>query len=540
MTRKTGFYLLFAAILLGAAMRVPGWFTEEDMARWRLFEVDEEQHVAIMMHRYNELAKGAGIDTIRHEYNDRDYNVRGYANLNAALLYAGFSLADDTPTFAEVLRFGRQMSTGYALLLIIVVFIMGRVGGLSPPAAGVAAMLMAACDVNATYSHYALPASGYIFTAYLALLGGFLLIRKASWTGLVLLSVGAGGAIAFKFDVLPMLTGGLLLLCLTWAHYFRKPGLVSGMPGHFLPLGTMLLIAVVSLLWTGWSWEEVDYAFRTLSRLNKDVVPSDNHLRDNLITYPFGVLAGIGLPAFGLAAWSTAGLFRRFFKLEESVFGVKQLSVAYVTLFLLTEFLLRWYMDSTFIRRVNIFMPAVALLAAYALDRLRAKPWLTTLVIAWSVGLGVVGQSHHWFDTRVAARDWANEHLPKPTLVGISGYLMARDMDNWRYYRALDWEYFILHESWYSRYTQSMATPFGIPACCEEVYNCIGQPECDQIQSMVLNQRDDVILHKAFRTWDVFPERLVYHHFFGYYETFLGDVVIYRRVKPKQGILTTS
>jgi hypothetical protein len=117
---------------------------------------------------------------------------------------------------------------------------------------------------------------------------------------------------------------------------------------------------------------------------------------------------------------------------------------------------------------------------------------------------------------------------------------MADGMDNWRYYRALDWEYFVLHESWYSRYTQSMTTPFGVPTCCEEVYNCIGQPECDQIQAMVLDQRDDVVLHKAFRTWDVFPERLLCHHFFGYYETFLGDVVIYKRIRAKKGELSTS
>ena len=50
----------------------------------------------------------------------------------------------------------------------------------------------------------------------------------------------------------------------------------------------------------------------------------------------------------------------------------------------------------------------------------------------------------------------------------------------------------------------------------------------------ILNQRDDLVLFKEFRTWDVFPERLLYHHLFGYYETFLGDVVVYKRVKPKK------
>ncbi|MCX8209922.1 MAG: hypothetical protein OTI34_02680 [Lewinella sp.] len=42
MTLNTGRLLLFAALILGASLRVPGWFTAEEKARWRLFEVDEE------------------------------------------------------------------------------------------------------------------------------------------------------------------------------------------------------------------------------------------------------------------------------------------------------------------------------------------------------------------------------------------------------------------------------------------------------------------------------------------------------------------
>ncbi|MFT6514096.1 MAG: hypothetical protein ACJAX1_002677, partial [Neolewinella sp.] len=37
-----------------------------------------------------------------------------------------------------------------------------------------------------------------------------------------------------------------------------------------------------------------------------------------------------------------------------------------------------------------------------------------------------------------------------------------------------------------------------------------------------------------------FPERLLYHHFFGYYETFLGDVKVFRRTKPPKEERTTS
>lgn len=537
MTRKKGFYLLLLALFLGAALRVPGWFTDEEMKRWGLYEVDEEQHVSIMMHRFNKLSRDNGLDTIDHSYHDRDYNVQGYGRLNAALLYAGFTPQGDKPVFSEVLRFGRQISTLYALLLMIVVFQMGKLGGLSPPAAGVAALLMAACDVNATYSHYALPASGYIFFSYLALYGGMILIRRTSWWGLIFLAIGAGGAIGFKYDVFPMVTGGSLLLALTFLR-----GRDLRLPWYFLVVGICILLSWIALLWTGWSWADVKYSFDTLSYLNQDAISVDNHFFTNAITYPSGVLAGIGLPAFCLAVWSAWRVVGNRLKAgTKELLGNKTLTLIYVGGFLCIEAFLRWYMDTTFIRRVNIFMPAVALLAAWGLHRLNAKPWITALVIAWSFGLGVVGQSHHWFDTRSAARDWANENLPKPIKVGVSGYVMAKNFENWRYYKAPGWEYFVLHESWYARYTsQTMATPFKVPKCSREVYNSMGNPECDHIQRMVLDQRDDVVFHKAFRTWDIFPERLLYHHFFGYYETFLGDVVIYRRVKPKRGELSTS
>lgn len=97
-------------------------------------------------------------------------------------------------------------------------------------------------------------------------------------------------------------------------------------------------------------------------------------------------------------------------------------------------------MDSTFIRRVNIFMPAVALLAAYALQRIKAKPWLSFIVVVWSIGLGVVGQSHHWYDTRIEMRDWANVYLPKPAKVAISASINIDGMRNWRYYLNEDWD----------------------------------------------------------------------------------------------------
>ena len=603
MPRNIGYLLLLTALLLGTALRVPGWFTAEEKARWRLFEVDEEQHVAIAMHRYNELSNG--VDTIKHRFHEPSYNVRGYGYVTAELarlVYPEGCFDDELPddeepeelkdyfaqnypspitAFGKILMLGRGLSTLFALLLVVVVFCMGRVCGLSPPSAGVAALLMAACDVNATYSHYMLPASGYIMFSYLALLGGAKLIRGYSLAGLTFLALGAAGAIAFKFDVFPTVWGGALLLFLVgrryWGggdgvrsrnveerldaghpqteglredaahprptpHYARRPSgteTVRGLNWWVIPAALIGLAGFFLLLTYGWSWEEIKHSFTTLRKANKDVIYTENHFRDNLITYPMGVLAGIGLPAFGLAGWATVKLALGRWR-SGKLFTFKTLALGYGAAFLLTEFALRWYMDTTFIRRVNIFMPAVALLAAYALQRLNAHPWISVLVIAWSVGLGVVGQSHHWFDTRIEMRDWANVYLPKPAKVAISASINIDGMRNWRYYLKKDWDYFITSEAFYRRYTKSMTTPFGVPECSNGVYHGGPADQCEDFQAMLFGTHSGVVLVKEFKTWDVFPERLLYHHLFGYYETFLGDVKVFRRVAPPENDRTTS
>lgn len=539
MNLKTGYWLLFAALLLGAALRVPGWFTAEEKARWRLFEVDEEQHIAIVMHRYNELS--GGVDTITHKFRDVSYNVRGYGYVAAAVARTKYFFSGDKPIFGEVLLLGRQLSTLFALCLVLIVFFLGRAGGLSPPAAGTAALLMAACDVNATYSHYMLPASGYVMFSYLALLGGVKLTRGWSAWGLGFLALGAAGAAAFKFDVFPTVWGGLLLILLVWWRIRGRSGTepLPGLNWWVIPLALTGLAGFFLLLTYGWSWEEIEYSFRKLRKANKDVIYTEDHFRDNLVTYPMGVLAGIGLPAFALAAWATVKLVVGRWR-SGRLFAFKSLALGYGMAFLFTEFVLRWYMDTTFIRRVNIFMPGVALLAAYALQRLRAKPWVSMLVVVWSLGLGVVGQSHHWFDTRIAMRDWANVYLPKPTKVAISGYVNIEGMRNWKYYMKADWEYFVHSEAHYRRYLKSMTTPFGLPLCNGGTYHGGPSAQCEDFQAMHLGTHKGVVLVKEFKTWDVFPERLLYHHLFGYYETFLGDVRVFRRIAPPKEDRTTS
>jgi hypothetical protein len=67
-------YWLALALLLGLALRVPGWFTQDHKANWQTFEPDEGQHVHIATTRFNDLYEGEKVGS----YSDAPWNVRGY------------------------------------------------------------------------------------------------------------------------------------------------------------------------------------------------------------------------------------------------------------------------------------------------------------------------------------------------------------------------------------------------------------------------------------------------------------------------------
>jgi hypothetical protein len=66
-----------------------------------------------------------------------------------------------------------------------------------------------------------------------------------------------------------------------------------------------------------------------------------------------------------------------------------------------------------------------------------------------------------------------------------------------------------------------------VPACCEEVYHC-NQEECELYQKL-LSGNPEYGLVKKFKPVDWAPERLLFKHYFGTYETFLGDVLIFEK-----------
>lgn len=462
------------------------------------------QHVDIALTRYLQL----GGQPVDHEPTPI-FNVRGYGIVAGTLSWVWWQLSGDLPTVSSTILLLRQLSVVFALALIVLVFLLARRFGLPPPAAAFAALLLACCDLNISYSHYGLPEIGYVLGIYTTIYGG-LLHDDRRRTGLAVMALGAGLSLAFKFDFLPLLAA---LLFLTVQRQW--------LAALLLPAGAALAFGLI----TGFSWppDLILDSWRQLREANQDVIGIDRHWLYNPLLYTAAVVAGIGIPAVALAGYGLLRLPRRLPPGLWLLIGL-----------LLLEFGLRWAIDTPFVRRANEFMPAVCLAAALGWQQTGRSLRIALPVAAWTLALGLLGQSNHWFDTREKARDWVNTHLPDSAVVVATPYVEVAGLRPVRQYRPGEqWDYAILHETFYSRYGYSLTTPFGYPECCAGVYHCRSEAECREIQDLLQERNNNAELIARFDTRNWLPERWLYDHWFGYYETFLGDVLVYRRTADK-------
>ncbi|MCB0376261.1 MAG: hypothetical protein KDD04_10110, partial [Sinomicrobium sp.] len=207
-----------------------------------------------------------------------------------------------------------------------------------------------------------------------------------------------------------------------------------------------------------------------------------------------------------------------------------QSAIFFFFLLMAIEFAVLWSSDAPFVRRANIFMPAVALLAAFGWAQIRAsrrRGWGIVMVL-YTLGLCIVSQSNAWWDTRYEAREYLNEEQ-RDRRIKYGSYAYAVGMPP-GITLSEEEELLVLHEAAYSRYWRSFTTPFRIPQCCGEVYHC-GEQDCQKIQDIVAGKHPNYRLLKRFRTREYFPERILFKRYLGNYETFLGDVLILEKVR---------
>ncbi|PHI20581.1 hypothetical protein CEQ90_07465 [Lewinellaceae bacterium SD302] len=511
----SGVSILLLALALGLALRAPGWFSDDEKRRFLLFEPDEIQHVDIAFDLYQQLSG----DSLDH-YFTPIFNVRGYGGLSGQLLYFRHLIDGGTPDVSGTILLNRVLSTFFSLLLIWVVYLIGRRVGFKESTAGLAALLLACCDLNCTYAHYGIPAMGYVLGLYLTILG------LVSWeknnrdkSAFFFLVLGTAMAFGFKFDFLALfVVGGYLLykVITTLSSQKREPllALILGLP--------VFLVLVGSLTAFSWSPLEMLDSWRELQRQNQDVIAQDNHWLTNPIVYAFATVAGFGALVSFAASTAILRIPEVLRKASPAIFACGVL--------LALECLLRWSIDTPFVRRANFLMPILALVAAYGIERAKWKSWQVVVLVIYTLGFALAGQSNHWFDSRSKARDWLATEIPATSILAATPYAPARDSRPYVNFKINgDWEYALLHESYYARYWRSMTTPFGPPKCCEEVYHCQGEKMCNGLQAILSGQRQDIELVARFTTHRFFPERWLYHRILGPYDTFYGDALVYRK-----------
>lgn len=519
-TTRTSRFLLAGVLLLALALRLPGWFTQDEKTRFRLFEPDEYQHVQIAVYQVQCLDDSLLMDwdVVR-----KMFNARGYGIQLGTLGWLCHRLAGMELSTGNFILLGRMLSTTYALLLLIVVYELGRRLFQDRTTALMAALLLAVCDLNATYSHYALPAVGYVFWSYAFLFSAIQMMSKLErfgrgdsvsiWRSLLLLAFTASAVFAFKFDFIPFFISGILLI--GWSVYKKiaVKNLLIWIPNFVI----LFVLGFACFTSFNFSLERIQYSFLDLHRQNYDVIPQDDHWIFNPIVYGIAFIAGTSMVQFVFAVRGGSILWKKK--------PVHWSLLALIVLFLALEFGVRWSSDVPFVRRANVFMPILALLAAYGWSAL--KPTYRTamgiLLVGYTLGLSLVSQSNAWWDTRYAARSYLQqEHADERIKYG--SYSHAVGMPPGVTLKEEE-DILVIHEAAYGRNWRSFTTPFRIPKCCEEVYHC-GEESCRFIQSIMRGENEEYSVIRHFSTREWFPERALFKRYLGNFETFLGDVLI--------------
>lgn len=530
---KTGgnLWLLLIVLVLALLLRMPGlpW----GIINHDYFEPDEGQHVAIGKNFINTFdnvyVKDAEVTT--------QFNARGFGTQASLLSYPLlkiFNLPSNVLFFSV-----RILSLIYSLLLIILIYAVTITVSGNNKIALLSALLLSIFDLNVTYSHYGVPDIAQVFWFYLSLFlifllytalsdaGGTALVKKKWLIILTTLSVAMG--LSFRFDPVPLLffVGSVGLLAM------RKK--ISPRDSLYLIFFSIIMICGFFSLSVGFNYNIKDFLLSklVLNVHSLDVIPHDNHLLHNPALYFFAILSGTSIPL--VMAFGASFLF---FHLKERNHNLRRFNLFSLS-FLIVSFVLLWVGDCTFVRRANIFLPYIAMMSGYGLvhfmetgvvPKSRAcKKLIVSFLLLYTITLSLLSQAHFLRDTRYKASDYMKQHFTSKDAIAYSLYAKTESSPEGIPLEAFNPSIhtIVIHETYYGRYWKYFTTPFKIPECCDEVFHCTYN-NCILIQNL-FSGTTDYRLVKSFEVTHPFPERVIFKHLFGTYETFLGDVLIYRK-----------
>ncbi len=182
------------------------------------------------------------------------------------------------------------------------------------------------------------------------------------------------------------------------------------------------------------------------------------------------------------------------------------------------------------VRKANIFLPFLAMIGSYGLISHVSKKVFVLSVLFYTFSLTLISQLYFVKDPRYAVSRFIQEKIEGRGLkVDYTEYARTKDMPSPDKGYSGNPDIIVMHETYYGRYWKSVSTPFKIPVCCREVWHCSVYEQCLSTQAIFGGLSPYFLLTK-FEVNHPFPERIFFKKAFGNYETFLGDMLIYRKV----------
>jgi hypothetical protein len=255
----------------------------------------------------------------------------------------------------------------------------------------------------------------------------------------------------------------------------------------------------------------------------------------NPLVYVFELMAGLGLPVFFLSAYGAVRIFTK--EKDPNNFSQGEFLVFIATPIFL-HFLSICLLDIPFTRQILPMIPAAVLIAAYGVTEIgllklflhrNIRYVLFVFILLYQLIYVASNEYYFVFDTRKTAGEWLEKNVSKAVEVTTTRFVIIPYLNN-NYRTADNFEspYIILHEANYFRYIRSAFNPVKDYPTWEETFH--GKyADFLNIQKLFRGELP-YILAKKFEVKAVTPEMILYKGLWGSYHTYIGDLLIYKKI----------
>jgi len=520
--------LLLLIILVTILLRLPalGWGVGNG-DRVGQFEPDEWVHANIAVEFINRFDKSLAPD----KSVERQWTTQGFGVLIGALSYPVLKI-DGLLAYPVIVLVARLLSLFTSVALILLVFWIAKLFFEDIRVALLSATFIGIFDLTATYSHYGTPDILHTFWFYASVFALSVYFypefyrhknRFFQQHSLIIAALSSGLAIAFRYEITPLILFAIFWIVMIVKNGFSKKLVFDGL--IFVTIVTTTLFFM-----TGFGYSVVDFTKTTQKLIEDNPDPQFGSVFFyKPLLYLAVIIAGTSLPIFLLSAWALILLVRKDLTIRKPVLFFL---VALFIVFIILEL-----GPVVTVRRANVFMPFVSLISSYGLikflDRFNqklTKGVLTGFVIGYTLLVTLFSQYYFYNsnDPRYQAENFINSNFSGKRIY-YSNYAQTERMTRGSPPKiGTAPEIVVMHETLYSRYWKSLATPFKIPVCCDEVFHCVNVTHCKNLQEIL----EGGVTYRLIRKFEVkhpLPERIVFKKLFGNYETFLGDLLVYQK-----------